>query len=47
MNKKYWTIAFSGILIIYCIGFAGNSALLVHISFALALALSFVTLSEV
>lgn len=47
MNKAYWIIAFAGTLLIYTIGFAANSALLVHFAFALALALSIVTLSEV
>lgn len=47
MNKTHWSTAFAMILMIYIIGFATNLALLVHIAFALALALSFVTLSEV
>ena len=47
MNKAYWIIAFTGILILYSIGFAANSELIVHFAFALALALGLVTLSEV
>ena len=47
MNKTYWAIAFGLIIINYSIGFATNSALWVHFAFALALALSIVTLSKV
>ncbi len=47
MNTANWIIAFIGIIMIYCIGFAANSALWVHMAFALALALSIVTLSEI
>ena len=47
MNKANWIIAFIGILMIYTMGFAANSELIVHFAFALALALGLVTLSEV
>ncbi len=47
MNKTSWIITISGILAMYCFGFAINSELWVHLAFALSLALSIVTLSQV
>ncbi len=47
MIKASWIKAFTGTLILYSIGFAANSELIVHFAFALALALGLVTLSAV
>lgn len=41
-----WLFAFVGTAVIYSTAFAVRSELLVHIAFALALALSIVTLKE-